>query len=231
MFCTMRKRHLKAKNDVLPLEQLVLMRLLPPPLFVLINYGHLENTCCCSHNVGSSKFKLFSKIWVGRKVPKTKKRITVFFVLINYGHLGNTCCCSHNVGSSKFKQFIENWVGRKVPQNVLEYFWSLSITDTLRTHVAALANYLVVWAVQNSNHLLSSNRQRQIELVWYKLPVFINCGHLEITSCCSRKLSDGLSWAVQLQSSNHPLPCSLRNLNTVACRMKVDQKIIHRKPL
>ena len=181
----MRKRHLKAKNDVLPLEQLVLMRLLPPPLFVLINYGHLENTCCCSHNVGSSKFK----------------------------------------------QFIENWVGRKVPQNVLEYFWSLSITDTLRTHVAALANYLVVWAVQNSNHLLSSNRQRQIELVWYKLPVFINCGHLEITSCCSRKLSDGLSWAVQLQSSNHPLPCSLRNLNTVACRMKVDQKIIHRKPL
>ena len=72
MFCTRRKRHLKAKNDVLPLEQLVLMRLLPPPLFVLINYGHLENTCCCSHNVGSSKFKLFIKNWVGRKVPQNE---------------------------------------------------------------------------------------------------------------------------------------------------------------
>ena len=73
---------MKAKNDVLPLEQLVLMRLLPPPLFVLINYGHLENTCCCSHNVGSSKFKLFklSKKTIRQFIANDDKFTTVITI-------------------------------------------------------------------------------------------------------------------------------------------------------
>ena len=62
----------ESKKWCFAVEQLVLMRLLPPPLFVLINYGHLENTCCCSHNVGSSKFKLFIKNWVDRKVSQNE---------------------------------------------------------------------------------------------------------------------------------------------------------------